>query len=147
MIDNLKAYGIQFKKLGLATFWGGGSLLSEEGALLSGFTSGHKKLTLISGGYSYRNYRYLHDFLVLFRHNRLQAMSFVRKVQVLSPTSDISNCASRTCLCNLHLQLYIYIYIFFFFLVPIKNSLGISLTHNTFAFFGWRGPFPQRSNG
>ena len=38
---------MQFKKLGFATF--------EEGptfwrSLLSGFTSGHKKLTLISGG-------------------------------------------------------------------------------------------------
>ena len=41
---------MQFKKLGFATF--------EEGptfwrSLLSGFTSGHKKLTLISGGGRY----------------------------------------------------------------------------------------------
>ena len=60
LIDKLKVYGIQLKKLGLATSWGGVSLLSGGryfrgvatfgGSLLSGFTSGHKKLTLFSGG-------------------------------------------------------------------------------------------------
>ena len=38
---------MQFKKLGLATFEGGPTFWKS---LLSGFTSGHKKLTLISGG-------------------------------------------------------------------------------------------------
>ena len=72
MINKLKVYGIQFKKLGLATFWGGIAafrrlLLSGwvatfrgvstfrgvttfGGLLLLGCTSSHKKLTLISGG-------------------------------------------------------------------------------------------------
>ena len=62
MIIKLKVYGIQFKKLDLATFCGGGgiatfgrSLLSEGGsllwgALLSGFTSGHKKIDVNFGG-------------------------------------------------------------------------------------------------
>ena len=38
---------MQFKKLGFATFEGGPTFWKP---LLSGFTSGHKKLTLISGG-------------------------------------------------------------------------------------------------
>ena len=38
---------MQFKKLGFATFEGGPTFWKS---LLSGFTSGHKKLTLISGG-------------------------------------------------------------------------------------------------
>ena len=38
---------MQFKKLGFATFEGGPTFWRS---LLSGFTSGHKKLTLISGG-------------------------------------------------------------------------------------------------
>ena len=50
LIDKLKVYGIQFNKLGLATFWGegGGSLL--WGPLLSGFTSGQKKIDVNFGG-------------------------------------------------------------------------------------------------
>ena len=50
MIDKLKVYGIQFKKLGLATFLGGGGGATFGvgryfgGPLLSGFTSGHKKI-------------------------------------------------------------------------------------------------------
>ena len=48
MIDKLNVYGIQFKKLGLATFGVGGG--EGEVSLLSGFTSGHKKFTLISWG-------------------------------------------------------------------------------------------------
>ena len=64
-------YGIQFKKLGHATLWGGGGSLVSGGRyfqgrvatfggpLLSGFTSGHKKLTLISGGRYYRNFTVL----------------------------------------------------------------------------------------
>ena len=46
--------GIQIKKLGLVTFEGGatafGGVATFGGSLLSGFTCGHKKLTLISGG-------------------------------------------------------------------------------------------------
>lgn len=38
---------MQFKKLGFATFEGGPTFWRS---LLSGFTSGHNKLTLISGG-------------------------------------------------------------------------------------------------
>ena len=60
LIDKLKVYGIQLKKLGLATSWGGGRRYFREvatfgGSLLLGFTSGHKKLTLFSGG-CYRNF-------------------------------------------------------------------------------------------
>ena len=42
---------MQFKKLGFATFEGGPTFWRS---LLSGFTSGHKKLTLISGGRYFR---------------------------------------------------------------------------------------------
>ena len=51
----MKGIGIQFKKLRLATFWRGG-LATFGGPLLSGFTSGHKELTLLSGGRYYRNF-------------------------------------------------------------------------------------------
>ena len=48
MIDKLKVYGIQFKKLGRATFWGEGG--GGGGGLLSGFTSGQKKIDVNFGG-------------------------------------------------------------------------------------------------
>ena len=73
-------------------------------------------------------------------------MSFVRKVQVLSPTSDISNCASRTCLCNLHLQLYIYIYIYFFFFffgTNKKFARNIAYTQYVRVFWVERTIFPK----
>ena len=38
---------------------GGGGHYFREGSLLSGFTSSHKKLTLISGGRYYRNFAVL----------------------------------------------------------------------------------------
>ena len=54
MIEKLKVDGIQIKKLGLVTFEGGATafrgVATFGGSLLSGFTCGHKKLTLISGG-------------------------------------------------------------------------------------------------
>ena len=60
LIDKLKVYGTQFeKKLGLATFgsgWGGRVVTTFGRSLLSGFTSSHKKLPLISGGYYFRGW-------------------------------------------------------------------------------------------
>ena len=56
LIDKLKVYGIQFKKLGLTPFWGGRyfqGVTTFEGLLLLGFTNDDKKLTLISGGGCY----------------------------------------------------------------------------------------------
>ena len=76
MIDKLKVYGIQFKKLGLATFWwGGGATFGGGGRyfggpLLSGFTSGHKRIdvnfgrSLLSGSRYYRNFTVCYSPLV-----------------------------------------------------------------------------------
>ena len=46
-------YGIQLKNL-VSLLSGGGEVATFGGSLLSGFTSGHKKMTLISGGRYHR---------------------------------------------------------------------------------------------
>ena len=69
MIDKLKVYGIQFKKLGLATFWGGGGVGGRVATLgdplLSGFTSGHKKIDVNFGGSLLLGGRYYRNFTVI----------------------------------------------------------------------------------
>ena len=55
--------GIPFKKLGLAIF-GGEGVATFRGSLLSRFTSGHKKLTLIAGGLLLSGGRYYRNFKV-----------------------------------------------------------------------------------
>ena len=61
LIDKLMIYGILFKKNDFTIFGGGrvatfGRSILSGGSLLSGFTSGHKKLSLTSGGRHYRNF-------------------------------------------------------------------------------------------
>ena len=77
-------------------------------------------------------------FLVLFRHNRSQAIFFCEKRSgsVTRPRISLL-CVHRTCLCNLHLQL------FYFFLDINKNQLRISDIHNTVAFLAWRDHLPK----
>ena len=83
--------GIQIKKLGLVTFEGGatafGGVATFGGSLLSGFTCGHKKLTLISGGGEVllSGRRYYRNFTVTFW------ISIFRKLKTLGPWRHSTN--------------------------------------------------------
>ena len=96
-MNKLKVYGIPFKKLGLATFRGGGLLLlggcyfrgggvtTFRGLLLLGFTSGHKKLTLISGGHYFQANVTIRT---LQYHKLATVNSFKADVSRFSPSSE-----------------------------------------------------------
>ena len=90
LIDKLKVYGIQFKKLGLTPF---------EGLLLLGFTSNDKKLTLISGGLLLLGGRYYRNFTVLvehFRQSHPQLTKQMNRKQPINPFAPESPVTART---------------------------------------------------
>ena len=75
---------MRFKKLGFATFEGGPTFWRS---LLSRFTSGHKKLTLISGGGG-RYLRYYRNFTVykkgLFTEEILRPLGIEKLMKLIN---------------------------------------------------------------